>query len=130
MGDRELTPRQKKFIEVYNGNGTEAARQAGYKGSDDVLGKTAYDLLRNPRIKKIIDARLSKEIKAIIATRTERQEFWSNVMKDGDVDWKNRLRASELLGRSEADFIEKHEHSGRITLEDLLDEARKPKPQS
>lgn len=42
-----------------------------------------------------------------IANRQQRQEFWSSVMNDAEVDLSVRLRASELLGKSEADFTEK-----------------------
>ena len=36
-----------------------------------------------------------------------RQEFWTKVMNDPDEDMKNRLRAAELLGKSEADFLDR-----------------------
>jgi len=58
-----LNPKQKKFIEFYLGeahfNGTLAAELSGYKGSKNVLGVTAYNLLRNPKIKAEIDMVLS-----------------------------------------------------------------------
>jgi len=41
----------------------------------------------------------------IIKTRAERQQFWSNMM-DNAQDDTAKLRASELLGKSEADFID------------------------
>ena len=56
-----LTDKQKAFIDQYflcGFNGTEAARRAGYQGNDNVLGVTAYDLLRNPNIKPYIDQRM------------------------------------------------------------------------
>lgn len=49
----ELTAKQRAFVNAYlaNGfNGTEAARQAGYKGNDNTLGVVAYDNLRKPKI--------------------------------------------------------------------------------
>ena len=46
----KLTPKQRRFVEAYKGNATEAARLAGYSGDDNVLGVTGYDLLRNPKI--------------------------------------------------------------------------------
>lgn len=58
-----LTPKQSLFIEKYLGeahfNATKAAEMAGYSGSKNVLGVTAYDLLRNPKIKEQIDLTLS-----------------------------------------------------------------------
>lgn len=109
---REFTDRQLKFIELYEGNGTDAARRAGYSGSDNVLGKTAYELLRNPKIVEAIKKRHDEEIRPMIADRAQRQIFWTEIMNDDSKELSHRLKASELLGKSDADFIEKHEHSG------------------
>jgi phage terminase small subunit len=61
--EENLNPRQRKFIEFYLGeahfNATKAAEMAGYKGNKNTLGVTAYDLLRNPKIKTELDACLS-----------------------------------------------------------------------
>lgn len=107
-----LTPKQRKFIEAYSGNATEAARLAGYSGDDNVLGVTGHDLLRNPKIAHAIAEREERAITGLIATREERQAFWTQMMNDPVVDARDRLRAAELLGKSQADFIDKHEHSG------------------
>lgn len=51
---RKLTERQERFCIEYvlnKGNGTEAARRAGYSdSSEDVLASAAYETLRNPRV--------------------------------------------------------------------------------
>ena len=41
-----------------------------------------------------------------VANRSVRQKFWSDMMQDEDTPKQERLRASELLGRSEADFTD------------------------
>lgn len=76
--EEELNPRQLKFIEKYLGeahfNGTKAAGLAGYTGSKNVLGVTAYDLLRNPKIKDVLDRCLSAmtmPANAVLASLTE-----------------------------------------------------------
>lgn len=116
-----LTQKQKKFIEFYEGNGTKAARQAGYTGDDNTLAQTAFDLLRNPKIKEAIDLRLDELLSATIANRKQRQEFWTKLMNDEGQDPRVRLKASELLGKSEADFIGKSvlQDEGN-SLEDIL----------
>lgn len=58
----------------------------------------------------------------MIATREKRQELWTKVMNAEGVEMKDRLRASELLGKSEGDFISKIEHSGNFDLESLSDD--------
>lgn len=121
---RKFTARQQKFIDAYQGNGVEAARAAGYQGSYGTLGQTAYELLKNPEIAKAIAERQTKSSNKLIATREERQAFWTTVMLDTVEDMRNRLKASELLGRSNADFTEKIEHSGTLELAESLKKAR------
>lgn len=57
-----LTVKQWRFVHAYfgeaKGNGTLAAKMAGYEGNDSVLAVTAYDLLRNPKIAKYVTAML------------------------------------------------------------------------
>lgn len=106
----KLTTRQKAFAELYDGNAKQAAIKVGYSE------KTAYSqgqrLLKNVEVMKAVQAREENEASKRIATRQQRQEFWSDVMGDGEAEMKDRLKASELLGRSEGDFLERHDHSG------------------
>ena len=123
-----LTLKQQRFVEAFDGNATAAARAAGYKGSDNTLGVTAHDLLKLPKIQAAIAARkpspeaaaAATEIKLIIATREERQAFWTGVMQNVALDWQHRLKASELLAKSGADFVQKVEVSGKLTLDQLV----------
>lgn len=109
---KPLTAKQQAFVDAYAGNGTEAARIAGYKGSDNTLAQVARENLTKPHIKKAIQERDKPAQKKRIADREERQSFWSTVMKSKKESMKDRLKASELLGKSQADFIQKHEHTG------------------
>lgn len=120
---KELTSKQRKFVESFAGNGTEAARLAGYAGDDNALGVAAHELLSNPKIVQAIQAREKVKIRPLIASREKRQEFWTLVMLDSGEDMRNRLKASELLGRSEADFTDKLDVSGEMDrpLRDLTD---------
>ena len=71
-----------------------------------------------PHVKNALENRTAGQNSDLIATRTQRQEFWTRIMCDADADMKDRLRASELLGKSCCDFSEKLnlEHSGDIQL--------------
>jgi phage terminase small subunit len=124
MPVQQFTPKQQRFIEFYDGNGTEAARKAGYVGSAKVLGITAARLLGNARVLEAVQRRERKEIRPKIAARLDRQEFWTKVMLDPAQDMRERLRASELLGRSEADFTEKVQMNSTFDLAERLKEAR------
>jgi phage terminase small subunit len=103
------TERQRKFIAYYNGNATEAAKRAGYSQ------KTAYAqgqrLLRKAEIQKALEKRTKRKDAPYIATREERQAFWTQVYNDENCDMNSRLRASELLAKSQADFVERREVS-------------------
>ncbi|MGH9811541.1 MAG: terminase small subunit [Candidatus Acidiferrales bacterium] len=123
---RELNARQQRFAEVYQGNATEAARKAGYEGTDASLATMGQRLLRKVEIRRAIATREKTERREHIATRQERQQFWSAVMADRREKMRDRLRAAELLGKSEGDFIERIEHEVGKTLEDLVRESMKP----
>lgn len=116
----KLTPKQQKFLQIYTGNGVDAARKAGYTGSDATLSQTAYELLRKPEIAEAIAKRQNKEINKIVTHREKLQKFWSDIVENEDKELNARLKASELLGKSEAVFLHKVEHSGVVKLEDLV----------
>lgn len=125
-----LTQRQKDFARLYDGNGVAAARAAGFRGDSATLASTAYRLLRNDEVRKAIEAR-DKDVSVLplIMSREERQELWSRIAADPEADPSVRLKASELLGKSQADFTEKLEVKGELTLLELVQRARaKGKP--
>ena len=72
---RPLTIKQKRFVDAYTGpargNGTEAARLAGYAGSEKTLGVVAVENLAKPRIQDAIGAALSTEDEAAEDVRRE-----------------------------------------------------------
>lgn len=103
-----LTIKQQRFIEAFNGNAAAAARAAGYRHPDRIGSR----LMTRPEIKSAILSREAAFCDETIATRAERQKFWSNVMRDDSVKLPDRLRASELLAKSEGDFLDRHELTG------------------
>ena len=121
---RPLTPKQLKFIKFYCGNATDAARKAGYK-SPKLSG---HENMTKPNILKLIKNREDKRNNPKIKSREQRQAFWSKMMDNAEKD-SDQLKASELLGRSEADFTDKILAEHKIdnwTDEKLADElARK-----
>ena len=112
----KLTVKQQRFVEYYDGNGVDTARKAGYKGNEVTLASVAYENLRKPHIRAAIEAREIRTNANGIMNREERQKFWSDVMCDKDADMKDRLKASELLGRSNADFTENNKKDGDIIV--------------
>lgn len=105
-----LNARQRRFVEAYTGNATEAAKVAGYSP------KTAYSngarLLKNDDVAAAIRERETQRTASLIANREQREIFWSSVMNDGKELMKHRLKASELLGKAGGDFVTRTEVSG------------------
>lgn len=106
----KLTDKQQRFVDAYDGNATQAAIAAGY--SEKTARSMGRENLTKPYILAEIRSREVKRRTPMIASREERQAFWSATMRDTGEDMKNRLKASELLGKSEADFVERQEISG------------------
>ena len=119
---KKLNHRQHQFALLYDGNGTETCRRAGYNGSDNVLAVQARRLLRNDQIIDIIEQRNKDETAPLIADRETRQLFWSVVMLDPDQEMVIRLKASEILAKSCGDFIAKIEQAQKLIFSDLLNE--------
>lgn len=102
-----MTPKQKRFIEAYTGNATKAAIAAGY--SEKTACSIGERLLRNVDIREAIQLREKERLSEAIANREERQTFWSAIMRDSEEKTSDRLKASELLAKSNGDFLERVE---------------------
>lgn len=112
----KLTAKQQKFVDAYSGNATEAAIAAGY--SKNCAKEIGCENLTKLNIIEAIKAREAQPRKLRILTREERQNFWTNValgLEEG-ADMKDRLKATELLGRSEADFTDNMKLTGKPTV--------------
>ena len=113
----KLTPKQSKFCELYatnGGNATQAAKEAGYKQARSM----ASENLTKHDIQAYIQELTQAETNERIATAKDRQAFWTSIMKgsagEEPLRINDRLKASELLGKAQGDFIEKRELSGVV----------------
>lgn len=105
----KLTEKERRFVEAYMGkaigNASEAARLAGYSSP----GELGHRLLKKVEIQAAIDKR--QESDPLIATREERQRFWTAILRgemaEAGFDTKDRLKASELLGKASGDYLER-----------------------
>ena len=109
MARKTPTRLQERYVKFFDGNHTDACRKAGYACPESAARVNK----KLPHLQQAIKARENNThyVKKGIATRKQRQKFWSDTMWDENEAVSNRLRASELLGKSEADFIERVEHS-------------------
>jgi hypothetical protein len=93
----------RSLIEVYSGNLRRASELVGCSYG------YARQLWMRDDVRAIVNQRVreSSDIKAYIADRSERQAFWTKTYHDSSLPWDVRMKASELLGKSECDFSEK-----------------------
>ena len=113
-----LTSNQEKFVQCLIQGLSQ--RQAYYKAypksklwNENSVDNKASVLWRNAKVraryeelnKKLVE----KEENKIIYSANQLREFWTKILCDGESDMKNRLKASELLAKSQGVFIEKRE---------------------
>ena len=108
-----LTEKQKKFIDYYieTGNATESCRLAGYRGNN--LDRLGHENLR--KLEKYIKPSINELDLTRTATLEEIFEFWTNIIRDDETKTSDKLRASELLAKSQGAFIERVEVKPVIT---------------
>jgi phage terminase small subunit len=117
-----ISERERRFVERFmaSGNATKAAEQAGY--SNKTASQIGYRLLRKVQIQAAIADRTQGD--PAVWTREDRQRFWTAIASGAtryeSATLRDRLKASELLGRSQADFIDRHELEAGPSLVDLL----------
>lgn len=116
------------YVGEANGNGTEAARIAGYKGNDTTLAAVSYENLRKPQIASLIEqlrsdaeSKLRKPIFTAAQVLEKLTDIASADWRDfvqvkyndsGDIvsailPLKDQLKALELLGKYHALYSEK-----------------------
>jgi phage terminase small subunit len=102
-----ITPKQKRFCEIYagSGNATQAAKLAGYseKGSQQIGAENLSKLVVTEYLAELTSITTSNNI----ATAVQRQQWWTSVMLDDTIGISERLRASEILARAQGDFTTK-----------------------
>jgi phage terminase small subunit len=136
---KKLTKRERLFVNAYDGDGIRSAMIAGYTGTDSYLKQKAASLLKNPIIIEALEYRRKEEeaTQTLIANREERQKLWSAIMRNKDpyakrevdkygntIEPENinvplavRMKAMEMLARSEGDFVDRVEVNNTLTIE-------------
>jgi hypothetical protein len=110
-----LTDKQAAFVNEYvkDFNATRAAERAGY--SDPSYGR---QLLTNPHVSAVLATYQDAARTNAVLTLSELQEWWSASVRGEhpDAEYRDRQKASELLGKSLGGFTDKTEHSGGVAI--------------
>jgi phage terminase small subunit len=111
-----LPPKRRLFVDAYlrTGNGSQSAREAGYAKP----GEEAHRLLKNAQVQAALRERGAKAERKRIADADEVLEFFSTILRDDQVEPKDRLKAGELLAKRYGLLVEKQEveHRGAGVL--------------
>ena len=109
-----LNTKLQTFVDVFDGDANKAADIAGISQQ---YGRLLMVSINSPSIRpkaievqEAIRQRQSTAdlvIKGEIASREERQQFWTKNMRNESVSLAERRKNSELLGKSELDFGER-----------------------
>ena len=135
----KLTEKQRRFADYFveTGNGTEAAKKAGYKGKN--LNRIAAENLSKLDIKNYIDKKLEEMSSQRIASANEVMELLTSAARGeleeevvvveniGDycseakvikkqIGAKDRLKAAELLGKRYRLWTDKVEVKGMVPV--------------
>ena len=132
----DLTLRQNSFVGHYiehNGNGTKAARLAGYVGDDNQLGVTAHQLLRNPKVVAEIKRRLGKAIASpeeVLErlTKQARADLTDVLDENGEFSLK-KARAKRILKKLKVKTTTRRTKDGE-EIEDVTHEYEIHDPQA
>ena len=107
-------PRQEKFCQLMAAGGKTqelAAIEAGY--SERSARQQAARLLTNDNICDRMNELRGIQEEEVADELRRLKDFWLDVMEDEEERMNDRLKASELYGKSIAAFVEKREVSGK-----------------
>ena len=120
-----ITAKQKMFADEYikTGNAKQSYINAGYSARGNAAEAAASRLLRNVKVRDYIRQRNKELDRDTIADMQEVKEFWTNILRNKAADSKDRLKASELIAKTNGAFLDRIENSGIIKI-DIADELK------
>jgi phage terminase small subunit len=139
-----LPPKRRAFVLAYcgeaAGNAAEAARKAGYRGDSRREGSR---LLTHADVRAAVEAMRTPALAEQVSVIAELRAMWASIAR-GEIDdvaiigggpvnvpasLAVRMKATELLGKSEGAFLERREVSGpngaAVVVKLTTDEARR-----
>lgn len=111
-------------------SGIEAARLAGFKGTDGGLRVTACRLLTQPNVQAMVEQARKASTTERIATAVQLKEFWTRIMRGEETSTvmvqgspvevqptiADRIKAAELLGKTQGLFVDRTKQEGELQI--------------
>lgn len=94
---------EQAVLNLVNG-GMDVVSASKMCGVDDPESFASELMRKESFIKAVEDTAQGEDL--LVKSKKQRQRFWGRVMSDEHVDPRSRLRASELLAKSESDFVD------------------------
>jgi hypothetical protein len=111
----KLSAKQELFWQAYvgkaAGNATQAAKLAGYTGTDNVLSSVAWENLRNPIIRAHIDGFLADHAMTAQEVISELTAVAKTSAEDDPRAVKNKVSALALLAKYHGLLVERVDHT-------------------
>src|SRR5215510_3835295 len=98
---RQLTLKQERFVREFalSGNGTDAARKAGYKPGPGI-SSMAHENLKKPEVAAAVQREIERVDLEISANRIQRRLHDISLAAQDAGQFGPAVRAEELLGKS------------------------------
>ena len=132
-----LNKRQQMFVNAYSGDIIATMRALGESGDESDLHNKGRNLLENQAVQEALRSRYQYTVKqkSNIADRNELMEWWTGLMKNKDphgdpaerVPLRERLKASEYIGKAHIMFGEKKEIDHKVSITSIIEGAYKLK---
>jgi phage terminase small subunit len=121
---KPLTMKEARFVEEYliDGNATRAAIEAGYARKSAAV--TGSNLIRKPNVSGAIQAAREKLSSRLILTADQRRAILAEIANAPGQHPLARIKAIDVHNKMDGLYVQKLEHSGKLTLEQVLDASR------
>jgi len=113
---KALSQKQKLFADEYimSGNICQSAIKAGYSAS--YADKQGYKLLDIIGMREYLQERTKELDKDKRADMEEVHEFWASILRNDKLDVSDRIRVSELIGKTNGAFLSKVEQTSDMKI--------------
>jgi phage terminase small subunit len=110
-----LTVKEEKFVQgLFSGLSQRKAYKEAYntdRMKDETVDSKACILSKTGKVRARLTELQGKVATNNILTEIELQEFWSTTVTSNETEYRDKLKASELLGRNKKMFVDKVEHT-------------------